>query len=951
MTRHTLSPASASLPAVIDAADEGTLRGDEQAAAQLTSRVESFGRLLELQLPQSVDSDAGFEVWREFDLLCQAANQTVRDLRVTETRSEALARAQADALVYSAEVIDELEQTKQSLNEARAAAEQAACDTQQLADTIFARTNDAVLILHDGVCVSCNDNAVLLFGCRKSELVGSWPVPLTSDRLEGGADAFRELNGVYQSAMDGSTGTVEVACRREDGRLVWCEIKMTGFLMQDDRHILATVCDITTRKNFEGELRRHRDFLNNIINAVPDPLYVSDQRQRLVVANDSYCRSFELDRDEVLGRDFEEIFPGEQGRRIRESEQAAFQARVTTQEERTQRLANGATRIHAIRRSVFDDAVSGGGDAYVVGVSRDITLEREHQKRLSLLASVFNNAAEGVAIMTRDGRIVEANPRLAEMFNCGDLTGRQLSSVVDLSIDDLANELVRVSMGSPWSGKISADLPGGRQQWYWLSLSRNEAADGCQDQIIALFSDVTQLENSQRQLKVQALHDNLTSLPNRRFFRQYVDDLIRDQASRPCAFSVCFMDLDEFKSVNDSLGHGIGDQLLIAVGNRLSETIGSQAFIARFGGDEFAAVFPQRRAHDDSVEQSVQRLIAAIQEPFSVADNEITIGLSIGIATYAIHGEDADTLMSNADIAMYAAKAAGKNQARCFSPEMQERADQRHFLQAELRRVLHGGGISLVYQPKACAKTGAPRGCEALARWNRPDGSSVSPAEFIPIAEQSGVILQLGEFVIAKALEACRDWADRGLDLFPVAVNISPQQLRSVRFVERLLELLAEYDGRPEWLELEITENAMVEDIGHAIATIDRLVEAGFRIAIDDFGTGYSSLSYLRFFRIHTVKIDRSFVSEITQDRNCAAIADSIISLGHGLDLTVVAEGVETAEQLELLARAGCDIAQGYYIGHPVSKEAVEQWRSGQPVACSSGIEMQQHGAGATSAK
>ncbi len=512
------------------------------------------------------------------------------------------------------------------------------------------------------------------------------------------------------------------------------------------------------------------------------------------------------------------------------------------------------------------------------------------------------------------------------MFNCSELIDTFLLDVVDLGIKDFLNELTEVQHGKSWSGKVVAKTNDGSEHWYWLSLSASETSEDSAAQIIALFSDVTQLENSQQQLQLQALHDNLTGLPNRRFFRQYVDELVLKQQGKNSSFSICFMDLDDFKIVNDSLGHGVGDQLLIAVAERLTATIGSQAFIARFGGDEFAAVFPQRRSSDESVESCVQRLITAFQETFQLDSNEVTIGLSIGLSTYSPECSDSETLMANADIAMYAAKAAGKNHARDFSPEMQERADQRHLLLAELRKVLQGGGISLAFQPKACAITGATRGCEALARWIRPDGTTVSPAEFIPIAEQSGVILALGEYVFCKALETCRDWADRGIDLFPLAVNISPQQLRSVRFVDTLVELMEQYGAKPEWLDIEITENAMVDDIEHAIETINRLKNLGFRVAIDDFGTGYSSLNYLRFFRISTLKIDRSFVSEIADDRNCLAIANSIISLGHGLGLTIVAEGVETPEQVKILGEIGCDLIQGYYLAKPMGKDQIENW-------------------------
>ncbi|QDV24125.1 putative bifunctional diguanylate cyclase/phosphodiesterase [Aureliella helgolandensis] len=546
--------------------------------------------------------------------------------------------------------------------------------------------------------------------------------------------------------------------------------------------------------------------------------------------------------------------------------------------------------------------------------------------RMDLLASAFHNATEGAAVLTADGTIVEANPRFIEMFDSGPTNSPGLTNILAAFGATFSARLQQVSGGKTWSGKIPTHQVGLGQRWYWVSLGPNRCEGTKEPHIIALFSDVTQLEDSQQILKQQALHDNLTGLPNRRYFRNYVDELVCNQSNAENSFTVCFLDLDDFKGVNDSLGHGTGDELLVEVARRLSTAIGHNAFIARFGGDEFAAVFPKRRDRDLNIDDSIQSLFAAFMDPILLGANEVAVGLSLGIATYPQDGLDADSLMSCADIAMYSAKAAGKNQVCSFDSKMQQQVDHRHFMRSELRTVLDGGGISLAFQPKVCAHTGAMRGCEALARWQRPDGSMVSPAEFIPIAEQSGTILALGELVISQALETCAAWTEQQRDLFPVAINISPQQLRSVHFVDRLMALLAEFGGSPHWIELEFTENAIVENIKHAIETIDQLRALGFKIAIDDFGTGYSSLGYLRFFGIDTLKIDKSFVSEVATDRNCAAIANSIISLGKGLDLTIVAEGVETAQQQQYLAQAGCDLVQGYLVGRPMAKVDIEQW-------------------------
>jgi len=323
---------------------------------------------------------------------------------------------------------------------------------------------------------------------------------------------------------------------------------------------------------------------------------------------------------------------------------------------------------------------------------------------------------------------------------------------------------------------------------------------------------------------------------------------------------------------------------------------------------------------------ALETLLTEFRRPFDLGDSEAVVGLSIGVTHWPEHGQDVGSLMCNADIAMYAAKTAGKNRIAQFSPEMEDSVNTRHQVQTKLRRALKGGQIALCYQPKACAQTGRTVSCEALARWKTPDGTIISPAEFVPIAEQTGLILPLGELVFRQAAMQAALW-ERGGKRPKIAINVSPNQLRHLGFISQLQAVIEELNVQPEWFELEITEYAMMEDVEHAMSVVEQLAEMGFSIAIDDFGTGYSSLSYLKHFRIHTLKIDMSFVRDVTHDPRSAAVVRSITSLGHGLGLKVVAEGVETAEQAQLLADMGCTVLQGYYIGRPMLPEQFEAWQ------------------------
>ncbi|MEZ6122663.1 MAG: EAL domain-containing protein [Planctomycetaceae bacterium] len=846
-------------------------------------------------------------------------NQQSRN-RICQVRDRAdqLAHAQADAIVRSAEIIDELEETRRQLSEAHQIARAAAEDTQRLADTIFERTHDAVLILENQTCIACNDNTTRLFGVPREELLGHWPVPFDLARLDNGGN----LRNVLSEVRAGRISRCEAEMIRPTGESYWCEVTFSQLDRNGGSQVLAMARDISGRKQYEERLTRHRDFLNNIINAVPDQLYVSSPERGVVLANDSFCRSRNQQSDDVIGRPVTDFFDDPLARLIADRERRMLETGETEDHEIQLVDHLQETRAYSVRNSILDDPFS--DDRLVVSTARDVTSEKERERRLSLLASVFQHAAEGVAILTRDGRICEANPQFMKLFGlCEEsAAGLSLSSFLRSPGRAFRNDLAMAAEGQSWNGKIELEVHGKGQRWFWLSLSRSEDTG----HVIALFSDVTELELSQQQLAEQALRDNLTGLPNRRFFRRYVEQLVVESHERARGFAVCFIDLDDFKYVNDSLGHAVGDELLRAVGRRLTDLLGDDCFIARFGGDEFAMVLPDIGVDDRKVTECCRELLRVFRQPFRLVEADANVGLSIGVTLYPDHAQDAESLMQNADIAMYVAKSQGKNQVRIFSSDMQTPIEERHHVQSSLRQALRENEITLVYQPKVVAETGVLAGFESLARWTRPDGTKIPPDRFIPVAEQTGLIIPLGDMVLLQAARQYHDWRNRGFHPGTIAVNVSPKQLRHPDFLDHLKQLLDEAGAEPEWFELEITEYAIMDDVQHAIQMIDRIAGMGFRIAIDDFGTGYSSLSYLRDFNIHTLKVDSSFIENALRDKASAAIVQAIVSLGKGLGLSVVAEGVETCEQTEFLRSLGCDMLQGYGIARPLSISDAEAW-------------------------
>ena len=456
-----------------------------------------------------------------------------------------------------------------------------------------------------------------------------------------------------------------------------------------------------------------------------------------------------------------------------------------------------------------------------------------------------------------------------------------------------------------------------------LNRSTMELSKAQADAIVRSAKIIDELERARANLRVQAYYDSLTGLPNRHLFRERLASLTR-QHDPPTSVAICFIDLDDFKEVNDTKGHSTGDKLLKAVGQRIQDVLGPDVNVARFGGDEFALILHEWDGPEATI-KLLERLLIAFRQPFALGDYDVNVGLSIGITRFPEQGRDVSILMSNADIAMYSAKSAGKNQLKMFTLEMQEHVNTRHQIQTRLRHALETGEMGLHYQPKVCARTWRPVGCEALARWKTAEGRMITPGEFIPVAEQTGLILAVGEYVFRRVAEQARIWHTAGF-AHRIAVNISVQQLRYPGFLEQLEAILEETECQADWFDLEITEHAMMDDMQHAIQVLERLSARGFGIAVDDFGTGYSSLSYLRHFPIDTLKIDMSFVHDLLTDAASEAIVKSVISLGKGLDLRLVAEGVETEAHARLLTQLGCTELQGYFFQPPVAADPFYRW-------------------------
>jgi len=787
---------------------------------------------------------------------------------------------------------------------------------------------DAVLLLCSGECISFNSAALEVFGCEGSRLESSTIGQLLDRRFDLNPEM---LSKIEQNIIQTVGFQFELKLKSASAPR-WYEFESRAFDFENAGRPTAccflTIRNETESKSQERRLIREVSFLRNALNATPQPLSVKTSESQFLFVNDAFCETHDVDRDKIIGRTIADFLEGDYS-----VEDDSFELKVEKSANSRSKIedfvdSSGAPFTLSTRRASFRDTES--DESYFVTCSRDVTFERKRENRLNLLASVFQAAREAVVILDFNGLICEANPEFITTIGKAhaELMGTCLSNTIHCDSAIYA-EIVRcVQSGKPWSGNVRVLRRNGEKVPSWLSISPSKNIDGETTNLIALFSDITQIEMKKLELRRQALHDHLTKLPNRRFFRKRVEEIIELDQAREKRFSVSFLDLDDFKIVNDTLGHDAGDQLLVEVSKRLRDTLDEDCFIARFGGDEFAVLMIEKADGSLDSRSAAESVVESISREFVLDGQRVFIGVSIGTTIYPDHADTVESLMRHADVAMYQAKEEGKNKVTFFSSELADDLERRQSLLGELRTAIDCDELEVVYQPKLCLHENRINSCEALVRWTKRDGAIVSPSEFIPLAEDFGLIEKLGDRVFQIVARQARLWHQSGVLTGPIAVNLSPRQLNDPNFISRLKQTLETTDVQPEWIELEITENAVMEDKDRALRLMHEINALGMSIAIDDFGTGFSSLGYIRDFPIRTLKIDPSFVRDIPHCTRSVAIAKTILSLGHGLNLKVVAEGVETFEQVEFLRNHGCDMVQGFLVSRPMSHQGYVDFTS-----------------------
>jgi diguanylate cyclase (GGDEF)-like protein/PAS domain S-box-containing protein len=541
--------------------------------------------------------------------------------------------------------------------------------------------------------------------------------------------------------------------------------------------------------------------------------------------------------------------------------------------------------------------------------------------------TLFMAAQDAILILNDRRRIMMANTQSEKMFGFepGEMANMEVEGVVPTLFandgadqgEKYAQEVVQPSLESDFIG-VRKD-----KSAFVAEVGLSELGPSDNHVTMVILRDVTDRIALQSRLLQQATHDALTGLPNRVLFRDRSEQAIADARRNKSQLALLFLDLDHFKNLNDTLGHDRGDMLLQLVAGRLEQSLRANDTVARQGGDEFTILLRDIRNAPD-VLKVTNKILASFAKPFSVMGEEIYVSVSIGVALYPFHDTKIGALLKYADIAMYRAKQMGRNNFQFYNAGMNSTVHARVSTETQLRHALSRNELAVHYQAQLNPYSNEITGMEALIRWEHPALGTIQPSTFIPIAEEAGLIVPIGEWVLRTACEQTRRWQENGRPDIRVSVNVSAVQFRQDGFARKVAKILRDTGLKPSSLELEITEGVMMRDIEATIRVLNSLNEMGIHISIDDFGTGYSSLSYLKQFPIKTLKIDKSFVNGISSDESDDAIVKATIALAHSLGIAVVAEGVETAEQNAFLMRHGCDKIQGYYISRPVPAQEFE---------------------------
>ncbi|MDD5329748.1 MAG: EAL domain-containing protein [Sulfuricella sp.] len=692
----------------------------------------------------------------------------------------------------------------------------------------------------------------------------------------------------------------------------------------------AMLRDVAERTLAERTLFEQKEFLNAILENEPECVKVISANGRLLQMNRAGLAMLEVETlDEAaergmlnfVRRDYRDAFI-QFSRRVLQGESGIMVFPIRGRQGTPRWLETHATPLRNAQGEITG----------LIGVTRDNTERFLAEERLRLSAKVFESSGEGIIITDAAARILSVNRAFTAVtgYSAEEAVG-QTPAMLNSGRQDEAffRDLWQdISQLGYWNGEIWNRRKNGEIYPEWLGISAVRDADNRITHYVGIFSDISEIKKNEAQIEFLAYHDPLTGLPNRLLARDRMELAMSSADRAGGKATLLFLDLDNFKTINDSLGHAIGDALLKGVAARLRECLRETDTLSRQGGDEFLIVLPEV-SDSEAIAAVAEKILDRLAASFHLDGHELSTSLSIGLAVYPDDGRDFETLFRKADTAMYQAKEAGRNGYRFHTEQMNADAVEHLRMRNGLRQALEKGEFVLHYQPQVNLASGAVIGAEALIRWNHPELGLVLPGRFIRIAEESGLIVPIGEWVLREACRQAAAWRDAGLPELVIAVNLSAVQFKRRNLEYSVAQALGDSGLDPALLELELTESILIRDTDKVLATVQRLKALGVKLSIDDFGTGYSSLSYLKRFNVDKLKIDQSFVRDMADDPNDAAIVRAIIQMAKSLNLKTIAEGVEGQRTLDYLRLNHCDEAQGYHFARPLPAEEFRAYMAG----------------------
>lgn len=772
----------------------------------------------------------------------------------------------------------------------------------------------------DGVLTYSSQRVQDLLGYRPDEVLGR---SLFSFMIE--ADAAQLCARVRDSVgrrepllhLDHTT-------RSSSGALRIVETNAEPFFEQDGRFMgyRGITRDVSHQRALQKALEKSERIFRHAFDDFPTGMAFVDCNGTVLRVNTFLGSLLGYGPGELDQVALSHLFPVEQRLNVTRDILALCEGRLPLYSAELKLLRKDGQRCWARLAAALVDAADGTVGPLLLMVS-DISVEKEATSHNARLLAIIERMGDAVAVADRDGRNLYLNPYGRTMLGIGlneDISGESLEDHHSPAVAGFIRHraLPQAEKHGVWEGETVWRSRSGEEIATWQVIMTHKDANGAFEYWTTVARDIRERKMMEDRLSFQATHDALTGMPNRLLMRDRLQQAIANAKRERKLMAVVFLDLDNFKRINDTLGHAHGDQVLLEVASRLRDVLRHSDTLARQGGDEFIALLPGLSSANDVV-GIVEKMVQVLGRVIVVDGREIYVTASLGVSVYPFDHDNGDELLRKADVAMYRAKEQGRNGYQFYTPDMDERFNLDLQMEVDLRHGINNEELFLQYQPKVSLRSGEVTGFEALVRWRHPQRGIVSPGEFIPIAERSMLIAHLGEWVIREACRQIRVWRDAGEAVVPVAVNVSAQQFEYMDVARLIRTALTETALEGELLELEITEGVLMRDPLATTRVLTQIKGLGVNIAVDDFGTGYSSLGYLKQFPVDVLKIDRSFVDEVSTNADDAAIVRAIVSMAHNLDIQVVAEGVETAEQLAFLRECECDFVQGYFFSRPVA--------------------------------